>query len=331
MNDLQHLSISVGPSARDLSILDSRAACQSTTERGVIERGREPRPVSMCATSLKQVEAAWELVYQRYTQMELIAPNRFDIHTSPRAVGAHACVVWGPMSSNPAQKTTDAVEVGYTMTLFQDNPQGLALDSVYSAPLEDMRSRGRRLLEVGMLADRRDDPIQGVGAMFSMMRLAISYSLYTHTTDVLIGVHPRHAPFYKRRYGFEEFAAATTYPMVQNKPVVGLRLALMETLKRDVLPKGLLDGQVHPVSGEAFANRFLFLPEDLRHSRIANFLRYQHSLEGKEPMDPSKNRAHWVAPAKVPHKKARGESSDLWPQEEKHAIEAPAHPGRSRK
>ena len=104
---------------------------------------RRSEPPCLCATSLEHVQSAWRLVYDRYTEMGLIDPNPFRIHAVPTAVGEHACVIWGP----------EGLEVGYTMTLFRDNPMGLALDSVYASHLDKLRRNGRRLLEVGMLAD----------------------------------------------------------------------------------------------------------------------------------------------------------------------------------
>ncbi len=223
----------------------------------------------VCATSVEQVESAWRLVYDRYSQMGLIDENPFGIHAVPTAVGQHACVIWGP----------EGPEVGYTMTLFRDNPMGLALDSVYGPHLDEMRRKGRRLLEVGMLADRRRCASRGIQALFSMMRWAVHYALHNELTDIIIGVHPRHAQFYVRCYGFEEFAEPTSYPLVRNHPVVPLRLRLRERLAEDGLPRGLADARNNPVPASAFAHRFEFRPEQLRGSLIAGFLKARYCID----------------------------------------------------
>lgn len=222
-----------------------------------------------CATSLEQVESAWRLVYERYSQMGLIEKNAFTVHATPAGVGPHASVIWG----------AEGAEVGYTMTLFRDNPKGLALDSVYAPQLDGLRQTGRRLLEVGMLADRRESAARGIGALFSMMRWAVHYALHTNLTDVVIGVHPRHAQFYERCYGFETFAPPTSYPLVRNHLVVGLRLRLLEGLAKDMLPRGLADARDNPIPASAFAQRFAFAPEQLRGSRIAGFLQARYDLD----------------------------------------------------
>jgi hypothetical protein len=226
-------------------------------------------PFCACASTLEQVQSAWGLVYDRYTQMGLIDENPFGIHAVPGAVGQHACVIWGP----------EGPDVGYTMTLFRDNPMGLALDSVYACELDELRGKGRRLLEVGMLADRRQSAARGVGALFSMMRWAVYYALHTDLTDIVIGVHPRHAQFYVRCYGFEEFAAPTSYPLVRDNPVVPLRLRLRETLAKDVLPRGLADARDHPIPASAYSRRFAFAPEQLRGSLIAGFLKDRYCID----------------------------------------------------
>jgi hypothetical protein len=222
-----------------------------------------------CATSLEQVESAWRLVYERYSQMGLIDENPFAMHAVPSAVGEHACVIWGP----------EGLDVGYTMTMFRDNPKGLALDSVYAPDLNELRQKGRRLLEVGMLADRRESASRGVGALFDMMRWAIHYGLHTDLTDIVIGVHPRHAQFYMRCYGFEQFAPPTTYPMVRDNPVVPLRLRLREGLAKDKLPRGLADARDNPVPASNFAHRFAFAPQQLRGSLIAGFLEARYGID----------------------------------------------------
>jgi hypothetical protein len=230
---------------------------------------RSSEPSCSCATSLEEVESAWQLVYERYTQMGLINENPFGIHAVPGAVGPHACVIWGP----------DGPDVGYTMTLFRDNAMALALDSVYARELDEFRGQGCRLLEVGMLADRRQSASRGVGALFSMMRWAIYYGLHMDLTDIVIGVHPRHAQFYMRCYGFEQFAVPTSYPMVRNNPVVPLRLRLLEGLATDVLPRGLADARDNPIPASAFSHCFAFAPEQLRGSRIEAFLQDRYCID----------------------------------------------------
>lgn len=219
-------------------------------------------PPCFCANTLEQVESAWGLVYDRYAEMGLIGENPYHIHVAPTVVGPDTCVIWGP----------EGPDIGYTMTALRDNPAGLALDSVYASDLDKLRRDGRRLLEVGMLADRRRHASRSIGALFGMMRSAVYFALHTGLTDVVIGVHPRHVQFYVRCYGFEQFAAARDYPLVRNHPVVPLRLRLVEKLAEDTLPRGLAHARNNPLGAQEFAQRFTFEPKQLRGSRIAAYV-----------------------------------------------------------
>jgi len=44
--------------------------------------------------------------------------------------------------------------------------------------------------------------------------------------ELCIAVHPRHAPFYEKGFGFIRFGAEKPYAAVKNAPAVGLRLDL---------------------------------------------------------------------------------------------------------
>jgi hypothetical protein len=250
-------SLEIPEAATDITARLSRPAVRSS------------EPQCCCASSLEQVESAWRLVYNRYSQMGLIDENPFGIHAVPTGVGQHACVIWGP----------EGPEVGYTMTLFRDSPEGLALDSVYPRHLNKLRRKGRRLLEVGMLADRRQCASRGIRALFSMMRWAVHFGLHIDLTDIVIGVHPRHAQFYERCYGFEQFGSPTSYPLVRNNPVVPLRLRLRERLANDVLPCGLADARDNPIPANAFSHRFGFEPRQLRGSLIAGYMKARYGID----------------------------------------------------
>lgn len=230
---------------------------------------RSSEPPCSCATNLQQVESAWRLVYDRYSEMGLIDENPFGIHATPTGVGPHACVIWGP----------DGPEVGYTVTLFRDGPRGLALDSVYPREVAELRRTGRRLLEVGMLADRRRCASRSVQALFSMLRWSLHYALHADLTDLVIGVHPRHAQFYVRYYGFEIFAQEKSYPLVRNRPVVPLRLRIPEGLAQHDMPSGLAHAYQNRLPEGAFAHRFEFEPGQLRGSRIAGFMEARYGID----------------------------------------------------
>lgn len=213
----------------------------------------------ICARDLAEVHAAWRIVYERYVDNKLIPENPCRIHTVPQAVGGHACVIY-------------RAAPGSTLTLIGDHRNGLPLDSVYERELDTLRRQGRALVEVGLLAERDRGARRGARTLFDLMRWAIYYVLHNGSTDIVIGVHPRHARFYARCFGFERFADATTYPLVNDHPVVPLRLPLHEALAASALPRGLTYTLDHPVAPHAFRHRFRFEPDRLRGSSIERFL-----------------------------------------------------------
>lgn len=230
-------------------------------------------PVSYeVAGCLSQVEKAWSLVYERYVDTGLIAPNPFGLHTHPHALHADTCVVFGRCSCDNSMAST--------MTLIADSRHGLALDSVYRRELDALRHSRRQLLEVGLLvADCSIGSSRGMTALFELMKWGVYYALCAGVTDIVIGVHPHHAKFYSRCFAFEQFGPETSYPIVRNRPVVPLRLRLNEQLAPRMLPRGLRHVRNNPVDGEAFAGRYAFSRHSLASSRVERFIAATHKHE----------------------------------------------------
>jgi len=220
------------------------------------------------ANCLAHVENAWRLVYERYVGSGLITPNPYGIYTSPRALHGDSCVVFG--------QCRDSGHLTSTMTLIGDSPEGLSLDTVYRRELKALRKRGS-LLEVGLLvAECRATVSRDITALFELMKWGVYYALDFGVTDIVIGVHPRHAKFYTRWFGFEQFAPAGVYPMVRNKPVVPLRLPVKEKLAQAALPRGLGHVRDNPVHGDAFTRRYRLRPQELLGSLIGHFMTHKH-------------------------------------------------------
>lgn len=215
------------------------------------------------ADCLDHVEAAWRLVYQRYLAAGFIAPNRFRLHTTLHALRADTCVVLGQCGGR----------VTSTMTMTVDGGNGLSLDQVYCRELQSLRGGRRRLLEVGLLvADGNANLRRDMSNLFELMKWGVYYALHLNITDIVIGVHPRHAMFYTHCFAFEQFAPETVYPMVGNKPVVPLRLRVEERMALQVLPRGLRHVCEKPVERNAFSNRYMFSKRELDGSAVGRFV-----------------------------------------------------------
>lgn len=216
------------------------------------------------AQTCEEVVEAWRMLYRTYLQANLINPNRHAIHIVPQATEPGNAVIFG---------TIGQVLVT-TLTAFVDSPQTkLPLDRVYRPQLDNLREQGRHLMEVGLFADRRDGIARSAPALFQLMRYAYYFGLQSQVTDFVIGVHPRHARFYIRSFGFDQFGDPTHYPTVNNRLVVLLRGDLEARLATRPLDPALQFFKNHPVPDEAFAHRFAFGPQDIAGSPIEAYLR----------------------------------------------------------
>ena len=108
-----------------------------------------------------------------------------------------------------------------TMTLCFDSEIGLPADDTFHNELESLRAGNRRLCEPSRLAIDRDTPKRVFAAL---MHISYIYSHRMHRyDDYVIEVNPRHAMFYKRMLGFQDFGAERLCARV-NAPAVLLRL-----------------------------------------------------------------------------------------------------------
>lgn len=112
-----------------------------------------------------------------------------------------------------------------TTTLGLDGPAGLMADSIYKREIDTLRAEGRAVCELTKLAidDEHVDSKHIVAALFHLCKI---YGQNIHrATDFVIEINPRHANFYKKLLGFEDFGPERICPRV-NAPAVLLRLKL---------------------------------------------------------------------------------------------------------
>jgi hypothetical protein len=217
------------------------------------------------ARTLEDVLEAWQLVYVAYRRAELVDANPYELHTMREAVGPQTVVVTGclgPLSVS-------------TISGYKDGPGGLPLDSVYPDELAELRKSGRRLTEVGLFGDRRDHLNRSAEGLFELMRFGYFYAVHNDSDDIVIGIHPDHAPFYKRFFAFEQIGDERSYPTVKNNPVLPLRMNLRAVAALDPLPKGLRYFQENELPARVFANRYNFDEGQVASSPIAQFLNHK--------------------------------------------------------
>lgn len=138
-----------------------------------------------------------------------------------------------------------------TMTLCLDSDEaGLPADETFRQELDMLRAQSRRLCEPSRLAIDRDTPKRVFAAL-----MHISY-IYAHKmhhfTDYVIEVNPRHATFYKRMLGFQDFGAQRICARV-DAPAVLLRLECSFMAEQIRLYGGLFENAIQERSFYPYA------------------------------------------------------------------------------
>lgn len=214
------------------------------------------------ARNVADVERAWELVYRSYLRAGLIRPNPQEIHTLPEATRASSAVMIGQINGLTVS----------TMSTYLDVEGRLPLDAGYPRELDGLRAQGRRLMEAGLFADRREHIARSMAALMELMRHTFFYAFHNDAQDIVIGVHPHHAGFYEKCFGFERFGDDSACPHTNGAPLVPLRLDIPTKYNQERLPRGLAFFKRDPLDKSAFDYRFRFSAERLAGSRIEAYL-----------------------------------------------------------
>jgi hypothetical protein len=221
------------------------------------------------ARTVDDVIEAWQLVYFAYRRAKLIDANPFRLHTPPQAIGSSTLVLIGRLGYMAAN----------TISGYVDRTGSLPLDTVYADELGTLRKQGRRLMEIGLFADRRDHVQRSAKGLLDLMRFMFFFAKHGGVDDVVIGIHPSHAAFYQRMFAFQPTGQIRKYPVVNNAPVRLLRVDMHAIMKIDPLPRGLAFFASHQLPSIAFKDRYLFDDPALRNSPIVKYLAYKNHAQ----------------------------------------------------
>lgn len=155
--------------------------------------------------------AALKLLYQAYLRVGLVQESSSGLRVTPYHLNPQARIFIA---------TNDSNEVIYTMSFIPDSPLGLPLEQIYRREVETFRLMGRKISEIGCLAGKQLD----LASFMDLCAFVFLFGLNSGVDHYLIAVHPKHARFYERFWGFRQFAPMREYPYVQNFPAVALEL-----------------------------------------------------------------------------------------------------------
>ncbi len=170
------------------------------------------------ARSTQERDRAARFVYDIYRERGLLA-QELSFQEFDRTHRAHRddmTFIVRDLQSNP---------IGTVTTLY-DSGNGLPADQTFPRLLHQLRTSGRRLVEVARFA------VSHSAGNRKAIRLNLINNAFIHAarvreyTDLIIEVHPRHAPFYQRFLLFEVFGPQRPCARVNSAPAVLLRLKL---------------------------------------------------------------------------------------------------------
>jgi len=181
------------------------------------QAARRDEAIVRPAASREELEQAFRLVYQSYL-------DRGYIEESPHRIRLSV------FNAFPTSVTFVSVLRGTvvaTISLVLDTPVGLPMDEIYHDELQQLRSAGRRLIEVTMLADRRRELHRALPMLLELMKRVFDYAtLVAQANDLCITVNPRHETYYESFLLFKPLGGLKSYPSVRNNPALAKRLNL---------------------------------------------------------------------------------------------------------
>jgi hypothetical protein len=200
-------------------------------------------------------ERAYRLAYRVYRAKDYVPPDE-------RGLIVSACDA-RPQTLTVLVEDASGREAG-TISLVFDSAAGMPCDEIYGPEVGELRSHGRRLVEVTRLAI--DEGYARSKALLTLLcNVPFAYGMRVGgCTDLVIEVNPRHVAYYVRLMKFEVLGPERACPRVLGAPAMLLR-ADLGMYEADMLRLGGL--------GSACTERSLF-PHFFAGAREWEFARF---------------------------------------------------------
>jgi hypothetical protein len=171
--------------------------------------------VSM-VTTVKELQEAWGLLYQQYLKYRLIDENYYKLWAFPHYFTKPA----GTWVGKENQVITS------TVSCVLDKGHLLPLDNYYHNELNQLRLQGARLTEIGLLTAKQESSNSNL--LVKLQPYPLAFGLLHGFHDFVIGIHPIHAAYYKKIFGFVQIGEEKQYIHLNKAPVALLYLSLKE-------------------------------------------------------------------------------------------------------
>lgn len=180
------------------------------------------------AATRDELTAAFELVYRWYLSRGLAQPHPAEMVYRE---------TFGLDTTRTLVAVREGGQVVGTLTIVGDNPLGFDLGASYADEVQRLRAGGRRLAEVTALAVEPRSGLPTLGVFFSLTRFMYQYAQWHGYDELVMVVHPRHFPFYRRHFGATALGPCRPYGPACDNPGIGFHIdvAAVQQCLRDEL------------------------------------------------------------------------------------------------
>lgn len=192
--------------------------------RETIPRQVHRRLQCVAARRRHALRTAFGLVYDRYVRDGLATWNQFGLRILPHQLLETSWVLLAKRGRRCLG----------TLSLIEDGAMGLPIEQLYPAEIWQMRRQQMRVAELACFASLDHSASQSMAVLRALLQSACEIACRRQIEQLVICVHPRRAPFYERRLGFEECGPLRCCPWVCDQPAVAMRLNLRATSNRVV-------------------------------------------------------------------------------------------------
>ena len=180
--------------------------------------------------------SAFRILQQRYEAIGLSRKTSTSMRIMPFHLSSAAQVFVAQAGRN----------VVGTVTLIQDNFDGLPIASNYPNAIEELREQSLRIGEISSLAV--DPNYSAKGEVFAQLTRLLTFFAREQGLEYLTAiVHPRHSKFYQHAMGFQTIGPEKSYAAVQNKPGIAVLGNVNDQLQyRPRYQDYYFEGKFHP-------------------------------------------------------------------------------------
>ncbi|MBI1977374.1 MAG: hypothetical protein HYS55_01325 [Candidatus Omnitrophica bacterium] len=176
------------------------------------------------AQSFEELREAYQLVYQEYLSRGYCNEKFSKIHYT------YFCLL--PESRTFLFLDRNMSQVFGTASVILDSSCGLPMETLFRDEINAIRSEGRHLAEISLLASSRKG-ISGkrsagkhttkIGTIFNLFRFLFNYARFAGVTDLVITIHPKHELLY-RSLTFQPIGTVKAYSIVRSHPAIPMHL-----------------------------------------------------------------------------------------------------------